>query len=172
MGLAEDGVVDFLADPIEYRNIVVAVLGTAVTLDGLIAFGTFRIELLKEVGLHDVIGIEDDDKVHIELALQLQCSAFNLRDGILQGLGLTAFLKDWLEERNGELAQFLIGFGLHVVGDDRHMEMLVGVVLGEGGLYGLYDDAIFVIRGVEDEKVEIILLAHGQCLARKIQGQL
>ncbi len=40
MGLAKDGIVDFLADTIEHSYVIIAVFGASMTLDGFVAFGT------------------------------------------------------------------------------------------------------------------------------------
>ena len=165
--LAEDGVVDFLADTIEDGNIIVVVLGTSVALDGLVALCTDLVQPIKELWLHHVVGIEDDDIVKVRLAIDIQLATLYLCDGVLHGLGLAALLEDGLEERDGQFTEFLVGLGLHVVGDDGDVEVLVGIVLTDELGDGIDDDAVFVIGGIKDEIAEVILLAHGEHLTRQ-----
>ena len=120
MGLAEKGVVNLLADAIEHSNVVIRVLGASVTLDGIKAFITEFVEVGQELCFYHVVGIEDD---HIVVV------AFDLLQGILHRFGLTALLEDGLQEGDGQLCQLLIGFRLHVVGDNDYVEAFIGVVL-------------------------------------------
>ena len=120
MGLAEKGVVNLFADTIEHGDVVVGVLSTTVTLDGIIAFVADIVEASQEVGLYHIVGIENDDIVVLSL---------NLLQGILHGLSLAALFKDWLQEGNGQLCQLFVGLWLHVVADDGYMETFVRIVL-------------------------------------------
>ena len=91
VGLAEDGVVDFLAGTVEHGYIVVGVLGAAVALDDVVAGVAENVQLFEEVGQYDVVGIEHHDVV--EVAFNGLQAAFHLIDGVLHGLGLGTFLK-------------------------------------------------------------------------------
>ena len=162
MGLAEEGVVDFLADTIEHGDVVVGVLGAAVTLDGLVALVADLVEVGQEVRLHHVVGIEDD---HIVVV------ALDLLQGILHGLGLATLLENGLQEGNRQLSQLLVGLWLHVVGDDGHVETFIGIVLSQEGMYGVDDDAVFVVGRIEHEEGILSWLAHSTELSLQIGGE-
>ena len=173
MGLAEDGVVDFLTDSVQDGDVVVGVLGATVTLDGLVALGTHVVELLQEVGVDHVVGIEDDDIVKM-LPLASCPLLLEMVDGKLHGLGLAALLKDRLQQGDAHLAQLLVGLGLHVVGDDGDVEVLIGIVLAEEGVYGVDDDTVFVVGRVEHQELVVVASAHAGQLAGEVgrQGRL
>ena len=164
MGLAEDGVVDFLTDSVQDGDVVVGVLGATMALDGLVAFRTLGIQTVQEVGVHHVVGIKDDHEVKVAYRLVAGHLSFHLlkiADSILQGFGLAALLKDRLQEGNGQLGELLVGLRLHVVGDDGQMEVLVGIVLAHERLYGVDDDAVFVVSGIEHQELVIFVGMHG-----------
>ena len=161
MGLAEKGVVDFLTDTVEDGNVVVGVLGATVALDGLEALVAHAVELVQEIGLYHVVGIQNNDVVVVWLRLEVV-------HGILHGLGLGTLLKDGLQQGDGQLGQLLVGLRLHVVGDDSNMELVIGIVLAQAGAHGIDDDAVFVIGRIEDEKLHLPLFAECHELAFEI----
>ena len=159
MGLAEDGVVDFLAGTVEHGDVVVGVLGTAVTLDGLVAGVAEDVELLEEVGLHDVVGVEHDDVVEV-ISHHL--------NGILHGLRLGTLLKDGRQQRDGLFAQKVVGLVGHVVGDDNDLEAVVWILLIEELVDGVQDDAVLVVGGIEDEEAALAVVERGGVLGGEV----
>jgi hypothetical protein len=143
VSLAENGVVDLLADTIKHSDIVVGILGTAVALDGFITGIAQHIELVEERGQDNIIGIEYDDMVEL---------TSHFVDGILHGFGLRALLEGGLEQTNREVGQQLVGLRLHVVGDDGDRVMVLRVVLFDELLYGVDDDAVFVVGGIQNQE--------------------
>ena len=181
MGLAEDGVVDFLAYAVQNGNIIVGVLGAAVALDGLIALVAQLVQLLEEVGIHHVVSIEYHHVVELTIGHSLRESVavrgrltIDLIDCILHSLGLRALLKDRLQQGDGQLGQFFVGLGAHVVGYDTDAEVGVGIILSEEGVHRVDNDAVFVVGRVEDKKSVVVRLQifldafHILCQGRRL----
>ena len=162
MGLTEYGIVDFLAYTVQYGDIIVAVLGTTVTLNGFVAFGTLAVKLLKEMRFNHIICIKYDDIVIILRYLVY---------GVLHGLGLTALLEDGLKQCDRQLLQCFVGLRLHVVRDDSHLKTVVRIVLSEELMYRINDDTVFLIGRIEYQISEKLFLSHRQYLTCKIDGQ-
>ena len=94
MGTAEDGVVDFLAHAVENGHVAVGVLRRAVALYGLTAPGAQGRQTAQEVGLDNVVGIEDDHGVEV--------AAPGLCHRILQGASLGTMLEQGPVEGDGQ----------------------------------------------------------------------
>ena len=87
MSLAEDGVIDFFTGTIEDGHIVICVLGTTMTLDGIID-RTEDVQLGQEIGTDHIVSIENNYLVKV---------AFDQVDGILHGFCLGTLFKYWLQ---------------------------------------------------------------------------
>jgi hypothetical protein len=55
-----------------------------------------------------------------------------------------------------------------VVTDDYNMETFIGVVLSQESLYGVDDDAVFVIGRIEHKEIVLVGLTHGAELSLQI----
>ena len=58
-----------------------------------------------------------------------------------------------------------------MVGNDANMKILVRIILPQKGLYGIDDDAVLVISGIEDEVTVLLFTAQVLELLAKILSQ-
>ena len=85
MGFAENGVVDFLTSPVKHGHIVIGILGTTVTLDGIITGITKDVEIVQKIVLYDIVRIKN----YYVIKSPFNCfpSVFHRLNGILHSLG-------------------------------------------------------------------------------------
>ena len=112
--------------------------------------------------IYHVVGIEDD---HIVVFI------LNLIHSILHGFGLGTLLENGLQQGDGQFGELSVGLGLHVVGDDSHVERLWGIVLVEELADGGDDDAVFVVGRIEYEVLVECLLSVGLYLSGQVDGE-
>ena len=148
VAVAEDGVVDLFADGIEVGHVGVEVLGYPMGLDGMdIGIGKGIVDFTQVGGVDEVVGIDYQGEV-------VTVGGEGLQSGF-EGLGVGALLKIDPEHLGTELTEHLVGLGLHVVGDDDHIVLLLGVVLVEAVLHGGADDTVFAIGGYQHGKAMV-----------------
>ena len=138
MSLTEDGVVDFFTGTVENGHVVVGILRTTVTLDGIVDT-TEDVELREELGTDDIVGIEDDHVVEVSLYLI---------DGILHGFSLGTLLEGGGQQYQRQRGQVSVGLRLHVVGDNDQRIEVRRIVLFQKTLHGIDDNPVLVVGRV------------------------
>ena len=89
MGLAENGVVDFFAQTIQYGDVVVGILCTAMALDGTVATVTGEVEIGEKIIADDIVGIQNHHVIIVGFGrFRLGGFTFCLLNGKLECFGL------------------------------------------------------------------------------------